>query len=387
LRRESIWFYGFGQHKEHGSKNKPEILTSENIFMARDKTQLTPEMLVPRLGEALVRAGQVSEVGLQKALAYQQEQAAAGTTILLGQALLDLKFIDQATLDEAVTEQIIQLRSALQAANRTLERRVQERTAELEAALHRLSELNQMKANFVANISHELRTPLTHIKGYMELMVTESLGPLTDEQRHALQVSQKSSDRLENLIEDLIMFSLASRGELSLRQESVDIRRLVNMAAHTATQKADERGVSVQVQASERIPLVQGDPEKIVWVLNQLLENAVKFTPSGGRVVIGLKEESTNLVMVSVTDTGIGIPANRLQEIFEPFHQLDGSSTRRAGGTGLGLSLVRQIIEAHGSLLDVTSVEGRGSTFRFPLLVAVQDGKKKVTRSAESLEI
>jgi signal transduction histidine kinase len=91
--------------------------------------------------------------------------------------------------------------------------------------------------------------------------------------------------------------------------------------------------------------------------------------------------------MVSVTDTGIGIPTNRLQEIFEPFHQLDGSSTRRAGGTGLGLSLVRQIIEAHGSLLDVTSVEGRGSTFRFPLLVAVQDGKKKVTRSAESLEI
>ena len=118
--------------------------------------------------------------------------------------------IDQATLDQAVTEQIIQLRSALQAANRTLERRVYERTAELEAALQRLSELNQMKANFVANISHELRTPLTHIKGYLELMVTDSLGPLTDEQRHALQVSQKASDRLENLIEDLIMFSMAS---------------------------------------------------------------------------------------------------------------------------------------------------------------------------------
>jgi signal transduction histidine kinase len=381
----SILSFGFAQHTDQGSKNQPDILTSENTFMARDKSQLTPEMLVPRLGEALVRAGQVTESELQKALAYQQEQAAEGTTILLGQALLDLKCIDQATLDEAVTEQIIQLRSALQAANRTLERRVQERTAELEAALHRLSELNQMKANFVANISHELRTPLTHIKGYMELMITDSLGPLTDEQRHALQVSQKSSDRLENLIEDLIMFSLASRGELSLKQESLDIRRLVNLAAHNAIQKADERGVSVKVQATEQTPLVQGDPEKIVWVLNQLLDNAVKFTPSGGRVVIGLKEESTNLVMVSVTDTGIGIPANRLQEIFEPFHQLDGSSTRRAGGTGLGLSLVRQIIEAHGSLLDVSSVEGRGTTFRFPLLVASQEGKKKITRSTESL--
>ena len=246
-------------------------------------------MLVPRLGEALVRDGHITELDLQKALAYQQEQVSQGKTMLLGQALLDLMLIERSTLDQAVTEQIIQLRSALQAANRTLERRVHERTAELEAALQRLSELNQMKANFVANISHELRTPLTHIKGYMELMVTDSLGPLTEEQRHALQVSQKASDRLENLIEDLIMFSMASHGELSLKQEPLDIRRLANMACRNATQKAEERGVSVQVMAKDQVPLVQGDSEKIVWVLNQLLDNAVKFTPSGGRVVVSLE--------------------------------------------------------------------------------------------------
>lgn len=345
--------------------------------MSKEKSQLTPEMLVPRLGEALVRAGHISEFDLQKALAYQEEHALQGNPMLLGQALVDLKLIDQPTLDAAVTEQIIQLRSALQAANRTLERRVHERTAELEAALQRLSELNQMKANFVANISHELRTPLTHIKGYLELMVTDSLGPLTDEQRHAMQVSQKSSDRLGNLIEDLIMFSMASHGELSLKQEALDLRRLANLAARNATPKADERGVSVSVMAKDQIPQVQGDSEKIVWVLNQLLDNAVKFTPSGGRVVVSLKEESSNLVMVTVTDTGIGIPASRMQEIFEPFHQLDGSSTRKAGGTGLGLSLVRQIIEAHGSLLDVSSTEGKGTTFKFPLLVASTVSKKK----------
>jgi len=107
-------------------------------------------------------------------------------------------------------------------------------------------------------------------------------------------------------------------------------------------------------------------------VLNQLLDNGIKFTPSGGRVVVVVKREGENLVIVSVTDTGIGIPANRLQDIFEPFHQLDGSSTRRYGGTGLGLSLVRQIIEAHGSMIEVQSVEGRGSTFKFPLLVAME---------------
>jgi signal transduction histidine kinase len=339
--------------------------------------QLTPEMLVPKLGEALVRSGHITEADLQNALTYQQEQLARGKTYLLGQALLDLKLLNRSTLDQAVTEQIIQLRSALQTANRTLEQRVQERTAELQEALERLSELSQMKANFVANISHELRTPLTHIKGYLELMVTDSLGPLTDEQRHAMQVSQKASDRLENLLEDLIMFSLSSRGEMSMKQETFDIRRLANLAAKTAGQKAEERGVVVGIEADGDIPLVQGDPEKIAWVLNQLLDNAVKFTPSGGRVVVGLKEEGANLVMVSVTDTGIGIPAHRLKEIFEPFHQLDGSSTRKAGGTGLGLSLVRQIIEAHGSMLDVNSLEGKSTTFKFPLLAVVDEKKRK----------
>ena len=128
--------------------------------MVQPKLQLSPEMLVPRLGDALVRAGHISEMDLQKALAYQQDQLAHGKSHLLGEVLVDLKLIDRATLDEAVTDQIIQLRSALQAANRNLELRVQERTAELQEALQRLNELSQMKANFVANVSHELRTPL-----------------------------------------------------------------------------------------------------------------------------------------------------------------------------------------------------------------------------------
>jgi signal transduction histidine kinase len=142
--------------------------------MTKDRQLLTPEMLVPRLGEALVRAGHISEGDLQKALTYQRERTAKGGIMLLGDALLELRLIKRAALDQAVTEQIIQLRSALQNANRTLERRVRERTTELQEALQRLSEVSEMKANFVANISHELRTPLTHIKGYLELMATES---------------------------------------------------------------------------------------------------------------------------------------------------------------------------------------------------------------------
>ena len=334
--------------------------------------RLTPEMLVPRMGEYLIQKGLISPENLQKALDYQQEATAKGNAILLGQALIDLHLLERAELDQAVTEQIIQLRSALQAANRTLERRVEERTQELQKALERVSELSQLKANFVSNISHELRTPLTHIKGYVELLVTGSLGTITDEQRHALQVSQQSTGRLEALIEDLILFSLASRGELSIQHENADLRRLVNLSIKACTSKAEERGVSLNVIIDEDVPHVQADAQKISWVLHQLLDNGIKFTPSGGRVVVTVKREGENLVIVSVTDTGIGIPPNRLNDIFEPFHQLDGSSTRRYGGTGLGLSLVRQIIEAHGSMVEVQSIEGRGSTFKFPLLVAME---------------
>jgi signal transduction histidine kinase len=324
------------------------------------------------MGEYLMHKGLISPESLQKALDYQQDSTAKGHPILLGQALIDLNLLERADLDQAVTEQIIQLRSALQAANRTLERRVEERTAELQKALERVSELSQLKANFVSNISHELRTPLTHIKGYLELLITGSLGGITEEQRHALQVSQQSTSRLEALIEDLILFSLASRGELSILHENVDLRRLVNLAVKSITARAEERGVSLNAIIDEDIPHVQADAQKIAWVLSQLLDNAIKFTPSNGRVVVSVKREGENLVLVSVTDTGIGIPANRLEDIFEPFHQLDGSSTRRYGGTGLGLSLVRQIIEAHGSMIEVQSIEGRGSTFKFPLLVSME---------------
>jgi len=336
--------------------------------MSLPLSKLTPEMLVPRMGEYLVQKGLITAEQLQKTLDYQLEQTAKGNSMLLGQALIDLNMIDRSELDQAVTEQILQLRSALQAANRTLERRVEERTADLQKALERVSELSQLKANFISNISHELRTPLTHIKGYIELLITESLGKITEEQQHALQVSQQSTGKLESLIEDLIMVSLASRGELSIKQENIDIRRIANLAVKSFLGKATERGVNLYGVIDDDVPFVQADSQKIAWVLQQLIDNGIKFTSSGGSVIVSVKREGENLVIASVTDTGIGIPPSQLNDIFEPFHQLDGSSTRRYGGTGLGLSLVRQIIEAHGSMLDVQSVEGRGSTFKFPLL-------------------
>lgn len=334
------------------------------------KRYLTPEVLVPRLGEYLVQQGHITEEDLKKALIYQQRKQDKSKHWLLGETLLELGLIDRPTLDQAITEQIIQLRNALEDANRYLEHRVQERTAELQLALRKLSELNQLKANFVANISHELRTPLTHVKGYIELLATESLGALTEEQKKALQVSQRATTRLESLIDNLVLFSQAARGELSLHITPVNLNKVVTDILNYSNPKALDRNITLNAEIKPNLPLVKADEEKISWVILQLMDNAIKFTPAGGKVGLSIKREADTLVKVSVTDTGIGIPKNRLHELFEPFHQLDGSSTRRYGGTGLGLALVRQILETHGSVIDVQSEEGKGTTFGFTLLAA-----------------
>jgi signal transduction histidine kinase len=343
----------------------------ENAMVDKSPTTpLSPEMLVPRLGEYLVQKDLITEEQLAEALRLQQEKLGSQKRYMLGEALVELGFVERRAIDHAITELIIQLRNALEDANRNLEKRVRERTAELQEALRKLSELNQLKANFVANISHELRTPLTHIKGYLELLYTSVLGDLNDEQKNAVEVSRRASGRLENLVENLIMFSVASKGEMTLKLTPVVLESIIEHAIASPRAKAEEKNIIFRLEIVSGLPLVKADAEKIKWVISQLLDNAVKFTNAGGQVTLSIQPEAEKLVMVSVADTGIGISEQNIKDIFEPFHQLDGSATRRFGGTGMGLALARQIIEAHGSVIEVESAEGKGSTFRFPLLIA-----------------
>jgi signal transduction histidine kinase len=332
---------------------------------------LTPEVLVARLGDYLVEKGFITSDNLRDALDMQTSRRNANEPPeLLGQILINMGVIDRATLDQAVTEQILQLRAALTKANQRLEQRVQERTAELEQALAKLSELNQLKSNFVANISHELRTPLTHLKGYLELLTAADLGPLSDEQEQALKIMTRASERLENLIEDMILFSMIERGTINLRMVPFNLKNICNNVYKRSNPKATDRQIKMILECDEQIPSVLGDEEKIGWVLQQFLDNAIKFTSDGGTVKLKIEKEG-KFVRISVIDTGIGIKADKLEEIFEPFHQLDGSSTRKVGGTGLGLSLAKRIVEAHNSFIHVTSQPGKGSQFAF-LLTSVE---------------
>jgi len=368
-----------GSSVPFGQRNCPEcgvdlLLAADLIFRRRLSEVVTPppaspssaEELVPRLGDALIHEGLLSPEQLERALAAQSDAAARGASRRLGEVLLEQGLLSPGDLDRVVARQIAQLQRALQAANLTLEGRVRDRTAELTRALERLSELNQLKANFVANISHELRTPLAHIVGYVELVGDQALGPLTPDQAKAMEVMQRASQRLQVLIEDLIQFAGASQGAISLQLSPVPPADLVQEAYEKISAHTGPGAAAVEREIAEDLPQVHVDHPKMVWVLTQLLDNAVKFTRPPGRVTIRAARD-TSFVRFEVTDTGIGIPQARLSEIFEPFHQLDGSANRRYAGTGLGLALARQIIEAHGAQFDVHSQEGVGSVFGFKL--------------------
>jgi signal transduction histidine kinase len=330
---------------------------------------VTPEILVPRLGEYLLEKGKLAPLDLERALELQRNRKEAGRPLLLGQALCELKLIESEELDKAITEQILSLQYALKRSNQELEARVHERTVALEKAVEKLGELSQLKNNFIANVSHELRTPLTHIKGYLDLLAEGGLGSLSEPQVEALSVMRAAEERLEGLIEALIQFSLISREQFALNFSQVDISSILKTIVGRVDGKAQTAGLSLEVELSAGLPLVHCDAEKITWVIGQLLDNACKFTPKGGRVKLEAYQ-SDNLVKISVTDTGIGIPSHRLDEIYEPFHQLDGSITRRYNGTGLGLALSQRILAAHGTQIEVLSLEGQGSRFEFSLSMA-----------------
>jgi signal transduction histidine kinase len=336
------------------------------------KLPVSPEVLIPLLGEKLVQRGVISEEGLQSALLYQKEQSALNKPVLLGQALIHLGYLDRVTLDQTITAQILDLQTALNRSNRDLEKRVQEYTADLQRALQKLSELNQLKSNFISNISHELRTPLTHVKGYLELLADQSLGPLSEAQDEATQVMARAVERLETLINDLIKFSESAKGGISLQLDNIAIDGLLEKVTSHALYKAEKREITLKCHIPETLPHIIADEENLNWVISQLVDNAIKFTNPGGKVSIAAGHEGLQ-VTISIVDTGIGIPKERLEEIFLPFHQLDNSPRRRYGGTGMGLTLVKRILEAHNSRLQIHSVPGKGSRFQFSLPLARTD--------------
>jgi signal transduction histidine kinase len=330
------------------------------------QTTLAPEILVPKLGDYLVERQIIQPSQLVEALVIQKRRREAGDIVLLGDVLVEIGVLDRRSLDQAITVQILQLRNALQESNRNLEQKVALRTQELQIALNKLSELDRMKSNFIASISHELRTPLTHIKGYQELLLAGAMGKLTPTQEETVGIIRNASERLERLIEDLISISQISRGEAGLKLTVLDLANLIDQAVARNQAAADAKNIRLSGQMPDWLPKIKGDAQKILWVVSHLIENAIKFTPAEGKVSVTAAPMGQG-VEIAVSDSGIGIPADKYDEIFEPFHQLDSSAARKYGGTGIGLTLAKQIIEAHDASIQVSSEPGVGSTFKITL--------------------
>jgi two-component system, NarL family, sensor histidine kinase BarA len=252
-----------------------------------------------------------------------------------------------------------------------------EHNQRLQRAVSRLEELDRLKSNFLATMSHELRTPLTSVIGYAEMMIEGLAGPISGEQRDYLSTILGKADQLLGLITAVLDVATLESGQLAIERCALSLADVVASEVATFVPQAGRRGIAIQLDTSGE-SVVFGDRRKIRQIVSSLLSNAVKFTPDRGSIAIRVRpgplapshdDEPADLagdsaaIQLVVTDSGIGISRDQVAKIFEPFFQVDSSSTRAFGGTGLGLTLAKAYVEAHGGRIWVDTTPGQGSTF------------------------
>lgn len=248
-----------------------------------------------------------------------------------------------------------------------LELKVQQRTRELSVALEEIKTISKRKSDFINAVSHELRTPLTSIKGYASILAAGKLGELPVPARERVEKINKHSDNLSNLINNLLDISRIESGRTELKLESLDVKTLTDNMADMLAPPLKEKNMSLTLEVPENLPPVSADKGQLERVLINLLGNAIKYTPEGGKIGLRARLLDPSTLQISVSDTGVGIAEKDADKVFEEFYRVDNDYNTKVRGTGLGLSLVKTIIEAHGGKLSVSSVLGKGSTFSFTL--------------------
>ena len=231
----------------------------------------------------------------------------------------------------------------------------------------RLKELDKMKSAFVSNVSHELRTPLTAIKASADNMLDRLIGDLNGKQVGYLTRIKSNSDRLARLINDLLDLSTIEAGKIDLRPANLPLVTLVKEAAESLKPVAEEKLINLTVMSADPGIIAWADRDKVVQVLMNLIGNALKFTPTGGKVTIAVTKNSAAWMQISVTDTGPGIPAEEVNKVFARFYQIGQAGTQKTQGTGLGLAISKALVEMHGGKIWVESEAGKGSIFSFTL--------------------
>jgi signal transduction histidine kinase len=230
-----------------------------------------------------------------------------------------------------------------------------------------LRELDRLKDDFVASVSHELRTPLTSIRGYLELVLDGEAGEINDEQRHFLSVVERNADRLLRVVGDLLFVAQVDAGKIALEPGPTDLEELARHAVEAARPAATEKNIELELELElDELGELQADRARIAQVLDNLISNAVKFTPAGGRVAVRTLR-SGDMAVLEVADTGMGISTPDQEQLFERFFRADSATEHAIQGTGLGLAIVKAIVEAHDGAISVVSIQGEGATFRIEL--------------------
>jgi signal transduction histidine kinase len=228
-----------------------------------------------------------------------------------------------------------------------------------------LERTERLRQNMIADAAHELRTPLSNIRGYLEAIRDGIKRPDTD----TIRSIDEEATLLSRLVDDLQALSLAEAGELKLNRQAEDIIKLIKQAVAARQTQAVAKGVSIPTEVSQKLPSVNVDSHRIGQVLHNLLENAIAHTAKSGSIVVAAQKQD-NWVKISVTDTGEGIPAEDLPSVFERFYRVDKSRTRATGGSGLGLTIAKRLVEVHGGKIEAQSELGKGSCFSFTLPVS-----------------
>lgn len=250
--------------------------------------------------------------------------------------------------------------------NQTLERRIQDRTSTLQATVEQLQEFDRLKSAFVGIVSHELRTPLTSIKSLTENLLTEVTGPLNEKQKHYASRIEFNADRLTRMLNELLNLSKIESGKMELRQTVLSLPDLLADLEEAFQPPAQRKSIQMHVGSMESMPKICADRDKLYEVLANLLENAIKFTPPGGRIHIAAQVFDDRHIKMSISDTGCGISEEHLPKIFDKFYRVQPGSGPVAG-SGLGLAIAKGLVELHGGIMTVESAVGKGTQFYFTL--------------------
>src|SRR5690606_11315149 len=233
----------------------------------------------------------------------------------------------------------------------------------LQHALEETEAANRAKSRFLATMSHELRTPLNAIIGFSEMMNAELLGPLGNKRYVDYAASINESGRyLLDLINDILDMSKIEAGKYELVHEPVNVVKAIRLSCHMVENTVRDKGLTLTLKNSNENPVIEADRRAFMQVILNVLSNAVKFTETGGTVTVNVTDAPENRIKIEVQDTGIGIPADKLNRIGQPFEQVSGAMTRGHGGTGLGLAITKKLVEMHDGEMQITSVYGQGTT-------------------------